>query len=76
MARHDQVTVNDNLEDSWAAWFDDLAISHASDGATTLAGSVRDQSALYGLIGKARPGTNPGRHRTLCPARSRGRARA
>ena len=41
-------------QDSWAAWFDDLTISHAPDGATTLEGSIRDQSALYGLIDKAR----------------------
>jgi hypothetical protein len=31
-----------------------LAISHAADGTTTLAGPVRDQSALYGLIDKVR----------------------
>ena len=49
-----QITVKEHLEDSWAAWFDGLTISHAPDGATTLAGSVRDQSALYGLIDKAR----------------------
>ena len=54
MALHYQITVKEYLEDSWAAWFDGLTISHAPDGATTLAGSVRDQSALYGLIDKAR----------------------
>ena len=54
MNLHYQITVKEYLEDSWAAWFDDLTISHAPDGATTLAGSVRDQSALYGLIDKAR----------------------
>ena len=54
MARHDQITAKEHLEDSWAAWFDGLTISHAPDGATTLEGSIRDQSALYGLIDKAR----------------------
>jgi len=54
MARHYYITVNEHLEDSWSAWFDGLTITHASDGATTLAGMVRDQSALYGLIDKAR----------------------
>jgi hypothetical protein len=49
-----QITVKEHLEDSWATWFDGLTITHAADGATTLAGSVRDQSALYGLIAKAR----------------------
>ena len=51
---HYQITVKEYLEDSWAAWFDGLTISHAPDGATTLEGSIRDQSALYGLIDKAR----------------------
>ena len=54
MALYYHITVKENLEDSWATWFDGLAISHAPDGTTTLAGSVRDQTALYGLIDKAR----------------------
>ena len=54
MPLHYQITVKDYLEDSWAAWFDGLTITHAPDGATTLEGPVRDQSALYGLIDKAR----------------------
>jgi len=37
MARHYQVTVKEYLEDSWAAWFDGLAISHAADRTATLA---------------------------------------
>jgi hypothetical protein len=54
MALYYHITVKEYLEDNWATWFDGLTISHASDGVTTLAGSVRDQSALYGLIDKAR----------------------
>ena len=54
MVLHYQITVKEYLEDSWAAWFDGLTIYHAPDGATTLEGSIRDQSALYGLIDKAR----------------------
>jgi hypothetical protein len=54
MVLHYQITVKEYLEDSWSTWFDGLTISHAADGATTLAGPVRDQSALYGLIDKAR----------------------
>jgi hypothetical protein len=37
MALHYQITVKESLEDSWAAWFDGLAISHVTDGAATLA---------------------------------------
>ena len=54
MARHYRSTVKEYLEGSWATWFDGLAITHAADGTTTLSGAVRDQSALYGLIDKAR----------------------
>ena len=54
MALNYRITVNEHLDDSWSAWFDGLTISHAPNGATTLAGSVRDQTALYGLIDKAR----------------------
>jgi hypothetical protein len=54
MALHYRITVKEYLEDSWSAWFDGLTISHAVDGATTLEGAIRDQSALYGLIDKAR----------------------
>ena len=46
--------VKEYLEHSWSSWFDGLTITHAADGTTTLAGPVRDQSALYGLIDKAR----------------------
>jgi ABC-type arginine/histidine transport system permease subunit len=54
MVLHYQITLKEHLEDSWSTWFDGLAITHAADGTTTLAGVVRDQSALYGLIDKAR----------------------
>jgi hypothetical protein len=54
MALHYYITVNEHLDDSWSTWFDGLTITRAADGSTTLAGAVRDQSALYGLIDKAR----------------------
>jgi hypothetical protein len=54
MVVHYQITVKEYLDDSWSTWFDGLTISHAADGTTTLAGPVRDQSALYGLIDRAR----------------------
>src|SRR5262245_16405637 len=54
MVLHYQITVKEYLEDSWSTWFDGLTITHAADGTTTLVGPVRDQSALYGLIDKAR----------------------
>ena len=53
MVLHEQITIRECLQDSWSTWFDGLTISHAADGTTTLAGPVRDQSALYSLIDKA-----------------------
>ena len=54
MSLHYQITVQEYLEESWSAHFDGLTITHDQDGATTLAGAVRDQTALYGLIAKLR----------------------
>jgi hypothetical protein len=54
MAQHYSITVKEHLDDSWSTWFDGMTITHDSDGTSTLAGAVRDQSALYGLIDKAR----------------------
>ena len=54
MVLHYQITLKEYLEDSWSTWFDGLIISHAADGTTMLTGPVRDQSALYALIDKAR----------------------
>lgn len=51
---HYKITVKENLEETWSEWFDNLAITHAEDGTTILKGSVRDQTALYGLIAKIR----------------------
>ncbi|MEO8288398.1 MAG: hypothetical protein ABI670_18390 [Chloroflexota bacterium] len=54
MTLHYQITVKEYLDDSWSTWFDSMRIAHAEDGATTLKGAVRDQTALYGLIAKMR----------------------
>ena len=54
MVLHEQITIREYLEDNWSTWFDGLTITHAADGTTTLEGSIRDQSALYGLIDKVR----------------------
>jgi hypothetical protein len=48
------ITIEEQLDASWSSWFDGLSITHGADGTTTLEGSVRDQSALYGLLAKAR----------------------
>jgi hypothetical protein len=54
MPEHYQIRVKGHLDLDWSAWFDGFTIIHAADGTTIIAGLVADQSALYGLIGKAR----------------------
>lgn len=54
MALHYQITVKGYLDASWSVWFDGMTITHDPAGNTRLAGAIRDQTALYGLIDKAR----------------------
>jgi hypothetical protein len=49
-----QICVQAHIDLDWSAWFDQLTITHDADGCTTIAGTLADQAALYGLIGKAR----------------------
>ena len=47
MALHYQITIKEYHEESWAAWFDDLTISHTSDGGHDVGGvSSRSERAL------------------------------
>jgi len=49
-----QLRVDDHIDDHWAAWFDNLTLTHEGDGTTTLLGAVPDQAALHGLLAKVR----------------------
>lgn len=49
-----QVRLKEILDDCWASCFDDWAISYDDDGTTVLAGPVRDQAALHGLLDRVR----------------------
>jgi len=54
MPAYYQIRVKGYLDLDWSMWFGGLTITHDADGCTTIAGTVADQAALYGLIGKAR----------------------
>ena len=54
MPLHYQIKVKGVLDDTWSDWFDGLRITHDTAGDTLLEGAVRDQTALYGLLAKAR----------------------
>jgi hypothetical protein len=48
-----EILVEGVLDGTWSVWFDDLAIhGDPLGGTTTIAGPVRDQAALHGLLGK------------------------
>ncbi|MEO7908711.1 MAG: hypothetical protein ABIV47_03570 [Roseiflexaceae bacterium] len=49
-----QIQVRGTLDPRWSVWFDQLTISHDAEGNTLLAGSVRDQAALFGLLNRLR----------------------
>ncbi len=47
-----EVRLKGQLDESWSDWLGGLAIAHTENGETVLTGSVRDQSALLGLLNK------------------------
>jgi hypothetical protein len=54
-----EIRLQGHLDNRWAAWFDDLSLTHQSDGTTVLSGLVIDQSALHGLLQKVRDTGQP-----------------
>jgi len=53
-AQNYEIRLKGHLEPRWAEWFDGLSVTQESDGTTVLSGSVADQAALHGLLGKVR----------------------
>ena len=49
-----EIRVRGHLDARWAAWFDGLSLTHQGDGTTLIQGTVVDQAALHGLLGKVR----------------------
>jgi hypothetical protein len=54
MSMRCHIHIKGHLDLSWQEWFEGLAIIHEDEGDTTLAGSLRDQAALYGILVKMR----------------------
>jgi len=48
------IRIKGHLDPSWQSWFEGLAIVHEDGGTSRLSGSLRDQSALYGILTKIR----------------------
>ena len=49
-----EIRVKGLLDPSWSEWMDGLAIEPQAHGETLLAGPIRDQAALHGLLNKIR----------------------
>jgi hypothetical protein len=43
-----------HLDQHWSAWFNGMTIMHEPGGTILISGTIIDQSALYGLLSKAR----------------------
>jgi hypothetical protein len=48
------IRIKGHLDPSWSEWFAGLTITHDPEGETVLAGPVRDQAALFGILIKLR----------------------
>ena len=51
---HYEIRVKGVLDSRWSAWFDGLQVGSDDRDVTTIAGEVRDQAALHGLLAKVR----------------------
>jgi hypothetical protein len=49
-----EIRVQGHLDERWTDWLEGLAISHESDGTTTLTGPLADQAALHGVLNRIR----------------------
>lgn len=52
--QHVEIRVDGCLDMTWAEWLDGFNLTHTEQDETILAGKVKDQAALYGLIAKLR----------------------
>ena len=49
-----EIKLKGHLDTKWAEWFYDMAITHESDGTTTLRGPLPDQSVLHSVLDRIR----------------------
>ncbi len=45
-----EVRIKGHVDRDWSDWITSLNVTHTAQGETVLSGSVRDQSALLGLM--------------------------
>ena len=49
-----EIIVKGHLDAGWEEWFENLEITHSSDGNTLLSGSIKDQTVLHSILLKIR----------------------
>ncbi len=49
-----EIRIRGRLTPDWSEWFEGLAITEQANGESVLAGPVRDQAELFGLLLKIR----------------------
>ncbi len=47
-----EIRIKGSLNHSWSDWLDGMDIRPAGDGETILSGWIRDQAALFGILGR------------------------
>ena len=45
-----EIKVRGQIDKSWSNWFNSLTVAHTSQGETVLAGPIRDQAELRGVL--------------------------
>ncbi len=48
------IRVRGHLDIAWSEWFEGMTVTHDQNEVTIIAGPVRDQAALFGLLMKLR----------------------
>jgi hypothetical protein len=49
-----EIKVQGHLDTNWSEWFYGMTITHEGDGATTLCGSLPDQTVLHSVLDRIR----------------------
>ena len=47
-----EVRIKGNIDSGWSDWLGGLVVRHTAGGETVLTGTVRDQSALLGVLNR------------------------
>jgi hypothetical protein len=48
------IWVKEPIDSSWSEWLNDFSITRIENQGTRIAGTLKDQTALHGLLGKIR----------------------